>query len=91
MIYASVGDFTLNDVPEGLGKDVVEECLEVLKEPEKSKAKPAIKVLAALVKTTRQFTHSSQSVKKTMTKLFPSLHHPLYCITNSPTSDPTLP
>lgn len=55
VIYASVDDVSSDDPPEGLGKHIVEECLDVLKEPEKSKAKPAVKVLAALVKTTRQF------------------------------------
>jgi DNA repair/transcription protein MET18/MMS19 len=39
---------------DGLAKDVCEECLQILKEPEKSQAKPAIKVLCALMSTTCQ-------------------------------------
>ncbi|KIJ55124.1 hypothetical protein M422DRAFT_23773 [Sphaerobolus stellatus SS14] len=49
------------DAPEGLGKQIVEECLEFLKEPEKSKAKPAIKVMAALVHTTPFITRYTLS------------------------------
>ncbi|KAF8489304.1 ARM repeat-containing protein [Gautieria morchelliformis] len=61
VIYASLGDTSSSEAPEGLGKHIVEECLEVLKEPEKSKAKPAIKVLAALVKTTPFITRYTVS------------------------------
>jgi DNA repair/transcription protein MET18/MMS19 len=39
---------------EGLAKDACEECIQILKEPEKSQAKPAIKVLCAFMSTTRQ-------------------------------------
>lgn len=43
---------------DGIGKHIVEESLEYIKEPEKSKAKPAVKVMSALIGTTRQFfTH----------------------------------
>lgn len=91
-IYASVGDANTGDAPEGLGKHIVEECLEVLKEPEKSKAKPAIKVLAALVKTTRQFKPGSRNLSiYTICIHFTSLYHPLHYFTNYPTSHPTLP
>ncbi len=38
----------------GLAKDACEECIQILKEPEKSQAKPAIKVLCAFMSTTRQ-------------------------------------
>ncbi|KIP04531.1 hypothetical protein PHLGIDRAFT_191607 [Phlebiopsis gigantea 11061_1 CR5-6] len=37
---------------EGLAKDACEDCLKILKEPEKSQAKPATKVLCAFVSTT---------------------------------------
>jgi len=40
---------------QGLVRDVCEECIQVLREPEKSQAKPAIKVLSAFVTTTRSF------------------------------------
>jgi DNA repair/transcription protein MET18/MMS19 len=39
---------------DGLAKDACEECIQILKEPEKSQAKPAIKVLCAFMSTTRQ-------------------------------------
>ena len=38
----------------GLAKDACAECIQILKEPEKSQAKPAIKVLCAFMSTTRQ-------------------------------------
>ena len=38
---------------DGLAKDACEECIQILKEPEKSQAKPAIKVLCAFMSTTR--------------------------------------
>lgn len=40
---------------EGLAKDVCEECIKILKEPEKSQATPAMKVICAFVSTTRTF------------------------------------
>lgn len=43
---------------EGLAKDACEECLQILREPEKSQAKHAIKVLCAFMSTTR--AHSSR-------------------------------
>ncbi|TFL01612.1 Dos2-interacting transcription regulator of RNA-Pol-II-domain-containing protein [Pterulicium gracile] len=42
----------LRDEMQGLAKDACEECLEVLREPEKSMAKPAMKVLCAFMSTT---------------------------------------
>lgn len=36
----------------GLAQDVCEECMAILREPEKSQAKPAIKVMAAFMSTT---------------------------------------
>ena len=37
----------------GLAKEACEECIQILREPEKSQAKPAIKVLCAFMSTTR--------------------------------------
>src|ERR1700761_5601092 len=34
---------------EGLAKDACEECIKILKEPEKSQAKPAMKILSVFV------------------------------------------
>jgi DNA repair/transcription protein MET18/MMS19 len=39
---------------QGLARDACEECLQILKQPEKSRAKPAIKVMCAFMSTTRQ-------------------------------------
>jgi DNA repair/transcription protein MET18/MMS19 len=39
---------------DGLAKDACEECIQILKEPEKSQAKPAIKILCAFMSTTSQ-------------------------------------
>ncbi|KAJ3721001.1 ARM repeat-containing protein [Lentinula raphanica] len=49
-IYDSV-DGTDSDI-EGLARDACEECITILREPEKSQAKPAIKVLCAFMSTT---------------------------------------
>ena len=45
-------DATMDVEMEGLAKDACEECIKILKEPEKSQAKPAIKVLCAFMATT---------------------------------------
>ncbi|RDB23653.1 MMS19 nucleotide excision repair [Hypsizygus marmoreus] len=41
-----------NDDIQGLARDACEECIHILREPEKSSAKPAIKVLCAFMATT---------------------------------------
>ncbi|KAJ6614174.1 Dos2-interacting transcription regulator of RNA-Pol-II-domain-containing protein [Mycena sp. CBHHK59/15] len=48
-IYA---DEEQDDDVQGLARDVCEECIQILREPEKSQAKPAIKVLCAFMATT---------------------------------------
>jgi DNA repair/transcription protein MET18/MMS19 len=40
---------------QGLARDACEECIGILREPEKSQAKPAIKVLCAFMSTTRAY------------------------------------
>ncbi|KAJ3902626.1 ARM repeat-containing protein [Lentinula edodes] len=51
-IYTSqTADGTDNDI-EGLARDACEECIAILREPEKSQAKPAIKILCAFMSTT---------------------------------------
>lgn len=44
---------------QGLARDACEECIGILKEPEKSQAKYAIKVLCAFMSTTRTFDFQS--------------------------------
>jgi DNA repair/transcription protein MET18/MMS19 len=39
---------------QGLARDACQECISILKEPEKSQAKPATKVLCAFISTTRR-------------------------------------
>ncbi|KAG6869217.1 hypothetical protein C0993_009080 [Termitomyces sp. T159_Od127] len=41
-----------DDDVQGLARDVCEECINILREPEKNQAKPAIKVLCAFMSTT---------------------------------------
>ncbi|KAF8967720.1 ARM repeat-containing protein [Flammula alnicola] len=41
-----------NDDIQGLARDICEECIQILKEPEKSQARPAIRILCAFMSTT---------------------------------------
>jgi hypothetical protein len=93
VIYPPVDSDVLDEAPEGLGQHIVGECLEVLKEPEKSKAKPAIKVMAALVETTRQFDAGSGDLfLKSLTWVSRvSFHHSLHHLPDDPTPHPALP
>lgn len=52
-IYSGTEDMDDQDI-QGLARDACEECIRILKEPEKSQAKPAMKVLCAFVSTTRK-------------------------------------
>ncbi|KAF8517882.1 ARM repeat-containing protein [Hysterangium stoloniferum] len=63
VVYPSADYKNTGEYPEGLGKLIVEECLVFLKEPEKSKAKPAIKVLASLVQTTGNFLRHNNTYR----------------------------
>lgn len=45
---------TLTQQPTGIATTIVDQCLELLKEPEKSKAKPATRILAAAFKSSRE-------------------------------------
>ncbi|KAF5377797.1 hypothetical protein D9757_008093 [Collybiopsis confluens] len=51
-IYAEQSPEFGNGDIEGLARDACEECISILREPEKSQAKPAIKVLCAFMSTT---------------------------------------
>lgn len=58
VIYSPEGSSLDSDVDiGGLARDACDECIQILKEPEKSQAKPAIKVLCAFIATTRAFFH----------------------------------
>jgi DNA repair/transcription protein MET18/MMS19 len=55
-IYASEeGNESQTDV-QGLARDACEECLTILREPEKSQARPATRVLCSFMATTRRST-----------------------------------
>ncbi|KAH9943852.1 ARM repeat-containing protein [Amylocystis lapponica] len=51
-LYSADAGKTEKEDVEGLAKDACEECIRILREPEKSQAKPAIKVLCAFMSTT---------------------------------------
>jgi DNA repair/transcription protein MET18/MMS19 len=54
VIYAdNTSDPGADDDIDGLAREACEECIQILKEPEKSQAQPAIKVLCAFMSTTR--------------------------------------
>lgn len=46
-------DVQVDDI-EGFAKEITQECLDVLKQPEKSQARHAIKTICALITTTRR-------------------------------------
>jgi DNA repair/transcription protein MET18/MMS19 len=47
-------DVQINDV-KGFAREVTQECLDILKQPEKSQARHAIKTICALLSTTRRW------------------------------------
>ena len=51
---ADEGSEPVKEEIEGLAKEACEECIGILKEPEKSQAKPATKVICAFMSTTRE-------------------------------------
>ena len=53
-IYADGGLDQTEEI-EGFGRDACEECIQILKEPEKSLAKPAVKILCTFMSTTRSY------------------------------------
>ncbi|KAM6497040.1 ARM repeat-containing protein [Amanita muscaria] len=57
VIYSAEESSLENDEDiQGLARDACNECLQILKEPEKSQAKPATKVLCAFITTTPSIT-----------------------------------
>jgi DNA repair/transcription protein MET18/MMS19 len=84
-IYAGEGGESSAEI-QGLARDACEECVQVLREPEKSQAKPAIKILCAFMSTTRPsvfhcFIHLLMSPH-----LVGSLYFSIYIITGRTTS-----
>ncbi|EGN92276.1 hypothetical protein SERLA73DRAFT_99542 [Serpula lacrymans var. lacrymans S7.3] len=59
---------------QGLAKQICEECLRILREPEKSQAKPAIKVICSFIVTTP--TVSRYTVSRTLTHLVNLFNNP---------------
>lgn len=56
---------------QGLGREVCEECIEILREPEKSQAKHAIKIICAFMSTTRKYQYLSIKHRPLLTVSFP--------------------
>lgn len=52
-IYAEDVSNTSSEDLQGLAREASEECIQILKEPEKSQARPATKILCAFMSTTR--------------------------------------
>lgn len=67
---------------QGLARDACEECLQILKEPEKSQAKPATKILCAFITTTRWCFQITTGCYLTIPF---SLCIPVYNLTGCPT------
>ncbi|EPQ56802.1 hypothetical protein GLOTRDRAFT_128555 [Gloeophyllum trabeum ATCC 11539] len=70
------------DTP-GLVKDVCHECLDLLKEPEKSQAKPAVKTLCAFLSTTGPV--STYTLAKAVPLLTALFHNPDEASNRTPT------
>ncbi len=61
-IYAVPAENSGDDAEvEGLASDACEECVKIIREPEKSQARSAIKVLCAFMSTTRKLSLSIES------------------------------
>lgn len=65
-----------NEEIQGLARDACEECLLILKEPEKSQAKPAIKVMCAFMSTTCKHSLRTRYTKAEILRQLPSLGTP---------------
>ncbi len=90
-IYQAPGEQDAQDQDiEGLAKDVCEECIKILKEPEKNQAKHAIKVICAFVSTTRAFSRDSQ-IRCALLILLRSLCGKVYFGSGYPASRATIP
>ena len=75
---------------QGLARDACEECIQVLREPEKSQAKPAIRILCAFMATTRSSIFHCVIQHLMSPHPVSSLHFSLYIITGRATSPETL-
>jgi DNA repair/transcription protein MET18/MMS19 len=53
-IYSSDDDSLADQDMQGLAREACEECIQILREPEKSQAKPATKILCSFITTTRE-------------------------------------
>ncbi|EAU90313.2 hypothetical protein CC1G_08995 [Coprinopsis cinerea okayama7 len=70
-IYGTDASDAMDQDIQGLARDACEECIQILREPEKSQAKPATKVLCSFITTTPSVSRYtvSQAVPH-LTKLF---------------------
>jgi DNA repair/transcription protein MET18/MMS19 len=88
-IYADE-DRESNKEIQGLARDACEECIQVLQEPEKSQAKPAIKILCAFMATTRSSIFHYVMHLLMSPHPIVSLHFSIYIITGRATSPEAL-
>ncbi|KAF8909296.1 Dos2-interacting transcription regulator of RNA-Pol-II-domain-containing protein [Gymnopilus junonius] len=72
-----------NEDIQGLARNVCEECLQILKEPEKSQAKPATKILGAFMLTTPSV--AKYTISQTIPHLVQLFHNPDEASTRTPT------
>ncbi|KDR80617.1 hypothetical protein GALMADRAFT_240958 [Galerina marginata CBS 339.88] len=72
-----------NEDIHGLARDACEECIQILKEPEKSQAKPATKVLCAFMTTTPSVAR--YTISQAVPHLVQLFHSPDEASTRTPT------
>jgi hypothetical protein len=90
-IYGDDGDDLSSDEDiRGLARDACEECLLILKEPEKSQARPAIKVMCAFMSTTRWFPALLSLEYSIISSIF-SIRFPIHAFASSATSHQAVP
>lgn len=73
-----------NDDIQGLARDACEECIQILKEPEKSQAKPAIKILCTFMSTTPSV--SRYTISQAVPHLVRLFHDPDEISARAPTT-----
>lgn len=81
----------LNDDIQGLARDACEECVHILGEPEKSQARPAIKILCAFMATTRKYPRTiMRCLSSCVCFLMTSICFPIRVVPGCPASSETL-
>jgi len=77
-------ELNVNDTDvQGLAREACEECIGVLKEPEKSQARPAAKILCAFMSTTREYLLSPVILAQPFLSICRQVHHFASCTARS--------